>query len=125
MKQIRYNTFETNSSSTHSLVISTDSEFKLLKTNELYIYEDDELVDLKQAREKITKWYSNHLDEFDRCVKENDIDALSEVLNDCEIYNYEDWCDLQEDSGLETFETHFETPSGDNMVAWGRYGYNG
>ena len=37
MKTIRYRTFETNSSSTHSLLILSDEEQRLLENEELYI----------------------------------------------------------------------------------------
>ena len=124
MKQIRFNTFETNSSSTHSLAISTEVDFEMLKEGKFYVYENT-IITLDQAREKIAKYYSYNLANFDKYLADKDYSSLEDVLYDCEIYNYDQWVDTQDDYGLETYERHFETPSGDKMVAWGRYGYNG
>ena len=124
MKQIRLNTFETNSSSTHSLVISTEADFKMLKKGNLYVYDND-IITLAQAREKIAKYDSSNLEDFDKYLAEKDCSSLEDILYDCEIYSYDQWMDTQDDYGLETYERHFETPSGDKMVAWGRYGYRG
>ena len=38
MKKIRYNTFETNSSSTHALVILSKEDYKAWKNNEKTLY---------------------------------------------------------------------------------------
>ena len=124
MKQMRFNTFETNSSSTHSLVICTEKEFKDLKSGKLYII-DGEMKDLAEARKYIEKYYSYKLADFDKYLIDKDYSSLEDILYDCEIYSYDQWIDTQDDYGLETYERHFETPSGDKMVAWGRYGYNG
>lgn len=42
-------------------------------------------------------------------------------LWDLGIYTYEDWCRYNDE--LEQYETPFTTPSGDNMIAFGAYGY--
>ena len=50
MKIVRYNTFETNSSSTHSLVILTKEEYNLWKNNKktlnVYLGQVQDLTDL-------------------------------------------------------------------------------
>lgn len=43
-------------------------------------------------------------------------------LYDLGIYTYEDWCRYNDE--LEQYETSFTTPSGDDMVAFGAYGYH-
>ena len=125
MKQIRFNTFETNSSSTHSLVICTKKQFEDLKKHKLYIYENDTLVDLVEARAKVEKYYPSRLAELDEYINNQDYESVEEILTDCDIETYDAWYDRQEDSGLESYVKTFTTPSGDQMVAWGRYGYNG
>ncbi|MBO5712190.1 MAG: hypothetical protein J6R47_05060 [Acholeplasmatales bacterium] len=124
MKQIRFNTFETNSSSTHSLVISTEADFEMLKNGKFYVYEND-IITLDQARKNIAKYYSYNLADFDKYLADKDYSSLEDILYDCEIYSYDQWIDAQNDCGLKTYVRRFETPSGDKMVAWGRYGYNG
>lgn len=89
---IRNNVFETNSSSVHSLCICTEREFDAWKKGESY-YDD--------WNDKITK------DSTDKWGENNQ--------------TYEDF--FEEDWGYcETYEEHFTTPSGDKMVAFGRYG---
>lgn len=91
-KNIRFNVFETNSSSIHSLCICTEEEFDAWKKGKLYYdYWEDE----------ITKKPTNRWDENNQTYED-----LFE----------ERW------SYYETYEEHFTTPSGDKMVAFGCYG---
>ena len=91
-KNIRFNVFETNSSSVHSLCICTEEEFDAWKKGELYYnYWDDEFT-------------------------KNPVDRWNEDNQTYEGFFEESW------SCLETYEEHFTTPSGDKMVAFGRYG---
>ena len=89
-KNIRFNVFETNSSSVHSLCICTEEEFDAWKKGELYYdYWND-----KFTKNSVNKWNEDN-------------------------QTYEGFF---EESWLETYEEHFTTPSGDKMVAFGRYG---
>lgn len=93
-RQIRAGVFETNSSSTHSLVICSKEEYEKLQKGELFIdYYYDKLIsskeDAKYPEDVIT------LDEF----FDNDY--------------------------LETFSRSYTTPKGEEVVAFGKYGYNG
>ena len=49
MKTIRANTFETNSSSTHSMIILTEEEYDKLESGELYL-NDDEIITKEEAK---------------------------------------------------------------------------
>ena len=92
-KNIRFNVFETNSSSVHSLCICTEEEFDAWKKGELYYdYWDD-----KFTKNSVNEWHEDN-------------------------QTYEGFF---EESWLETYEEHFTTPSGDKMVAFGRYGRDG
>ena len=52
MRQIRFGTFETNSSSTHSLVIGTPEQIEKWETGELFInYYDDYATEFKTKEE--------------------------------------------------------------------------
>lgn len=89
-KNIRFNVFETNSSSVHSLCICTEEEFDAWKKSEIYYdYWND-----KFTKNSVNKWNEDN-------------------------QTYEGFF---EESWLETYEEHFTTPSGDKMVAFGRYG---
>ena len=94
-KNIRFNVFETNSSSIHSLCICTEEEFNAWKKGESYYdYWNDKIT-----KDSTDKWGENN-------------------------QTYEDF--FEEYWGyLETYEEHFTTPSGDRMVAFGRYGRDG
>lgn len=56
MKTIRYNIFETNSSSTHSITMCTNSDFNRWKKGKLFFCEDDgKFYDEKSRYDKIRK----------------------------------------------------------------------
>lgn len=96
MKQIRSGVFETNSSSTHSLVICTYDEFKK--------FIDGELIYDRYAERLVEKSIAKDANGVVR--RFNTYDNLGETSWGC----------------YDTYEHHFTTPSGDKMVAFGTYG---
>lgn len=97
MKTIRYGTFETNSSSTHSLIICTDEEYKK--------WMDDEMV----------------LDRYaDAIVSMPSEEQLEE--DDWEYVKYSDYYDKID---METFHEEYTTKHGDKIHIFGWYGYDG
>lgn len=95
MISIRKNVFETNSSSTHSLCICTEEDYKKWENGEkLWDYYSGELVDVNEVPEE-----------------------------ERNTWDFRD-CDFDEDC-KEWYETKFTTPSGDKMVVFGTYGYDG
>lgn len=116
MIQIRPGVFETNSSSTHSLVMCTGEEYDLLTKGELLIPSyGSKVFTLEQVRDDLRKWNPD-----------TDLDALSTE----ELIELSDgeFCTLEQyfyDSYLETFKEEYITPSGERVVAFGRYGYDG
>ena len=106
-RQIRMGTFETNSSSVHSLTIVGKDEFDKFKAGELLWYRDgDKIVSKEELIEILKKWYEE---------EEIDDDAISE-----NSYSY----DNIGGGEYETFEQEYTTKSGDKVVAFGYYGYN-
>lgn len=114
--QIRRGVFETNSSSTHSLVITTQDDFTKWKNGEVYLDKDtgdfvDEDYIVSYAKD--SRW-------IDTDGKTNE-EILEEVLCDeyrfCTYSNYGD--------GYEYFDESFTSPSGDDMIAFGYFGYDG
>ena len=101
MLQIRQNLFETNSSSTHTLTFCTGSEFEKWKNGELIFNTwDEELVPYT-----------------DNIKKEKE-----EAGSDSEFRTYDEFfCDDYLESYISTYTTH----SGDEVVAFGKYGYDG
>lgn len=153
MIQIRAGVFETNSSSTHSLCIMPKDDFYKWVSGhngDYYFVEGDgysfnncfpdgvgngiyDKETVKQAIENYAKYYEEkHKD--DRFYTPVDVDMLEhsdddEVelrredsrLWDLGIYTYDEWCRYNDE--LEQYEMPFTTPSGDDMIAFGAYGY--
>lgn len=155
MKTIRYNTFETNSSSTHSLTIVDEDEFEKFKNCDLlldyhtFVSAEDEY---KNVMDNLERYEDNMSDEYRETYKtELTLEKFKEVLsklsdNDLSYYHREDAREdiqthfdavkaaLGEDietydtmggEEYETFERHYTTKSGDKIVAFGYYGYGG
>lgn len=123
MKKVRHGVFETNSSSVHTLTICTDEQYGLYMNGELLHskygwilrgtkYEGREFFTREEAVEIEKAYFAKH-------GMECDDESIEESMrDDFESYN-------DEDEYLEYYEEHFVTPSGDKMVAFGKYGYDG
>lgn len=98
-RQIRRGVFETNSSSTHSLTMCTESDFKKWLNGELvWSRWSDELVPItSEVRESMDNNEGEYL--------------TYDQFNDWDYLDYE------------TFEQRFETPNNERVVAFGYYGY--
>ena len=118
MRSIRIGVFETNSSSTHSLTICSKTEFDAWKNGDVLFSIDSEkfmtMDEIKAEWEKDTKdskkkgySYSETIEEY---IEENRIVTAG---------GYDDAVNQ------ETFEQHYKTASGDEIVAFGYYGYDG
>lgn len=115
MKSIRVGVFETNSSSTHSLTICSKAEFEAWQKGDVLLSIGSgkfmTMEDVKTEWEKDTAdsekngySYSETLEEYmeeNRIVKADEYDGA---------VNYK------------TFERHYKTESGDEIVAFGYYG---
>ena len=98
MIQIRQGVFEPNSSSKHALAICTQEEWDKLKSGE-YLVNEWEITDMSSNDDP-------------RVANNPD----SQYVTYEELYNH---------SSCEFFSRYFTSPSGDQMVAWGYFGYDG
>lgn len=139
-KQVRIGTFETNSSSVHTLVICSEKEYLAWKNGELLLnpykysskerfikvaalteeekeeairYYEDEKRDYWKPWEDLTEKEVNQW--FDKYAKDYDLRRGDYYTYDRYMYN----------GDLETFEDSYTTESGDKIVAFGKYGYDG
>ena len=133
MKLVRKNVFETNSSSTHSLVICTKEEFEKFKKGEKILDRyDEKLVD-------------RHENIIDKLIKTGEITEISngyiyqnkyyETRSDIKSENFPDEDDFEDEyrygtyeslgSELESYEQEYTTKSGDEIVVFGEFGYDG
>ncbi len=131
MIKVRKGTFETNSSSTHSLVMCSESEYDLLEKNEAFLVDDTVVLKENLFKDFLDKkeWKKNTWLKY--CQENNknpeSIDDLVEaILNDdlfdpyeiCTLDRYWDYYGEQ----FETFDESYTTKSGEKVIAFGYYG---
>ena len=125
MKTIRANTFETNSSSTHSMIILTEEEYDKLESGELYL-DDGEVITKEEAKNIFLK----HMNE-DKYMYDNDLSFEENIKNYLDEFEYypseypqslETW---KEGDELESDTNIYISPSGDKLKIICKYGYIG
>ena len=131
MKQIRKGIFETNSSSTHSMTMCSGEEFDAWVNGDvLYRYYDGDFYTREQAiealRDELKRYSSIDTDEkYQEWLNENYEGDEEAALDDDETYprfqTYENWGN----SDYYQFEDEYITKSGERVVAFGEFGYNG
>ncbi|MCI9258564.1 hypothetical protein [Acutalibacter sp.] len=99
MKQMRTGVFETNSSSTHSIAICTREDYQRFVDGELMYDICDDVLLPTSSEDLKTRGYR--------------------------YKTHKELGHPREDTWLETYCHDFITPSGDEMVAFGAYGYDG
>ena len=120
MKQVRLKTFETNSSSSHSLIIVSKEDLERWKKDELSLY-DGKLMKKKEIIEhvkQLRRWYYETYAES-RPAEDDDEAWLAEARDWNDLMSYEDYVD-----GPDTYEAMSETyttKSGEEVVAICRY----
>ena len=138
MRQVRRMTFETNSSSTHSLTICPQETYdKWLSGKVLFSEWKEDFIevgdltprDYEEAGIKYEASKGKYYKSWNELSAEEKKEYTTEyVLTDKknkdsdEYLTYDEWCD-RHNYGTETFESHYKTPSGDNIVVFGYYGY--
>ena len=128
-RQIRKGIFETNSSSTHSLVMCLKSDFDrwengevLLFTGSGWCYPDD---NAPQENHFYTKEQAIEFEKSSKYPPSEDMDWDSEEAE--EYLQNNEWytCENYNDEYSEWFDDTYTTPSGEEVVAFGLYGYDG
>ena len=120
MRTIRIGTFETNSSSTHSITMCMESDFLKWKNGEMYWDRwNESLVSKEEVEKEMAKLKEEFISEHPDYDKD-DIDweeQLEDYLNsDKEYYTYEEFNNYDYIE-YETFEDSY-----DGVVAFGYYG---
>lgn len=137
MRQVRRGVFETNSSSTHSLIICTKEEFTKWTHGELmFDTYNDVLVEVntkikEEDKEHARSYYENSKKVFWKSweqLSNEEIESWYEKymfdMNNVDMYRYQTRSQFLYDSDLESFTQHYTSPSGDEIVAFGKYGYS-
>lgn len=134
MKQtVRQNTFETNSSSTHNMVVIPESKMEAWENNELYYAryvwgkEVKEFVEKNNGRLLYTKQELIDSGMFDDMPKREDFedeyefeDAIEEYFDDSDFVTVDKW-----EKDLETDEHVYTTEAGERLHIICQYGYDG
>ena len=120
-RQIRRGAFETNSSSTHSITMCSGEEYDKWCSGNLLFWvgkkkfgtKEDIIEELKE----LTRW-DNSLMYPD--VNWDDDSVVADIFDSEEIQSSDEFFD---DEYLETFEEKYHTPNGEEVVAFGKFGY--
>lgn len=137
-RQIRRGVFETNSSSTHSLVMCSKEEYDRWEKGELMFDRyNDVLVEMKieiteQDKAKAKKDYENkklkYWKEWNQLSEEEVNEWYDKYVsehNKIDRYRYKTYNEFFDDEYLESFEERYTTKNGEEIVAFGLYGYDG
>lgn len=135
MKQtIRLNTFETNSSSLHSLTILSKEDFDKFKSGEYFLKDSSETAGQLITKEEAYKELFNEKsrEEYEKEYKEwaglddsDEIDDEQDFLTYVEGEQYSDatsYKHLIDESDYQTYEYGYTTKNGDEIVVFGYYG---
>ena len=120
MKQIRMYTFETNSSSTHSLSICMIDEYESWRNGKTY-FKEYARKDEKQfytKEEAINYIMANAYRSVDFTTFDDE--EFDDFVRDYDFYTYENYGGEY----YEHFSEEFTTPSGDRIKVFGYYGDN-
>lgn len=122
MITIRKNTFETNSSSTHSMVICTKDEWDKWAAGELFASRYYEGFKTKEeVMEEYREEFPEHFDSDGNFIP----DDVYETFEDFQYDYSTEWYDMDGWVGeLESEENEYTTPSGEVIKVICRYGYD-
>ena len=136
MKQIRQGVFETNSSSCHTLVVCSKEEYDAWVNGELLLHEWNNNF---KSRDSLNQFTEEQLEDYYNKTKQmfwkdwNDLseEEKEEVCNQYmniydETSDYQTYAQYQNRLGdLEYYEERYTSKSGDEIVIFGEFGYDG
>ena len=118
MFKIRKGLFETNSSSTHSLTMCSEEDYYKWENGELFFNSWEEQFYNKEnmISDIIKRSYGAET------LSDISEEKFNKTIEDYGFYAYDRYWD---DEYLEGFSDTYTTKSGETIVAFGKYGYNG
>lgn len=138
MLQIRRNVFETNSSSTHSLVMCKNDDYEALRNNEAFLvgcmHGDMDIVKKEDLLKRIDKWNKECWEEYCKEIGLNpkSVDHFAnEILNGFDkadtdlMYEFFTLEQFWDNCEMETYHQTFKTKDGEVIHAFGCFGYDG
>ena len=118
--QVRPDLFETNSSSTHSMVMAMRSDFDKWEKGELFYCESFPYGADKSLEKKDTSFYTK--EEVEAILKSAGSDFNDSERRRWYFQTYDEWCDAEY---LEIETDSFTTPKGETVDVVCKYGYDG
>lgn len=144
MINVRQNCFETNSSSTHNIVVVEDSQLEKWKNGELFFIEASNKFVTKYEKERIMNEIygmtfidnvgSSCADEIAEAIKNNELKSyIEDMINDDLWYvdkseipmTFKEWEDDWDNRDLEGDSSTYTTPKGEKIHIFCQFGYNG
>ncbi len=123
MKIIRLGVFETNSSSTHTMVIMSEEEYDKWKKGELLKYRwEDKFITKEENDEIIKRLIEDYAKEYNIPVEDVDVDDLKYEYDDDIAYTFEEYDDRMD---LESDIEEYTTKNGEKLIIKCWYGYDG
>ena len=118
MIKIRNNLFETNSSSTHSLTMCKEEEYLKWKDGEIYFCDPKGFMTKEEVIRYIerTCWRDEEAKPLES-LSEHEFEVIIEPYG---VYTYNTYGE-----DLERFWDKYTTSSGETIVAFGCFGYDG
>ena len=118
METIRIGVFETNSSSTHSLTMCSKEEYDKWKKGEmLYNRWSEDFMTFDQVLDYC------EIKEFDKDKYNTDKDYADDINDTIYDEGFRDYDQFWNDYELETYCQTYTTKGGEEIVAFGKYGY--
>lgn len=123
MIQIRRNTFETNSSSTHSITICSEDTYNDWVNGKCrwirWASKGKEFINEEDIISYLESQYNVNRAELEY-MRDTDSEKFDSYLEEWDLYSFERYQYIEHEDYVE----RHTTPSGDNIVAFGYYGYD-
>ena len=127
MIKIRRNVFETNSSSTHSLIICSEKEFNDFKKGDICVDDFGHFITKAEYLQQLLEYINKHQKEGDSISE-----LTPELIEKYErafcmiegVYSYDTYFSIKEEH-LETYAEDYTTEKGEKIVVFGAYGFDG
>lgn len=122
MISVRRGVFETNSSSTHSLTMCSESDYDKWKKGELLFDNwNDKFITKEEYKKIYEEEKRKYLEKYSNKTEEDFEDYFDDDKN---YYNFDEFWNRY-DYDYETFSDSYTTSGGEEVIAFGYYGYNG
>ena len=123
MKVIRLGVFETNSSSTHTMVIMSEEEYDKWENGEILRYRwEDKFITKEENDEIIERLTEEYAKENNIPIEDVDVDELKYDCDDEIAYTLDEFDDR---INLESDIEEYTTKSGEKIIIKCWYGYEG